>query len=207
MERPESLSIPPLAVCLTVAPSGLDMSNDTCLNGTEFADVDPVEHIARSAAGLLAVKAMEDASPRRADNLGDYLDGVFAWPGNGGIVAKNGVEASRSAWQLPLRAAFADRTNVTDCFLANGHWAACFGAIEAMYVDPSWASHPRAGVCAYPTWISDAPRTGASRTTRSSSISRRSAGSLAKVGKRSTVARRSRRAPERGKETACPFIT
>jgi predicted ester cyclase len=107
---------------------------DTALNRTDFDAVDPAEHLARSAASLHAVKAMEDALARGANNMGDYFLEGFAWRGNVGCGTKDGLAAFRRNWQLPLRAAFADRTYVTERFLADGDWAACFGHIEATHV-------------------------------------------------------------------------
>ncbi len=105
-------------------------------NRTDFDDVDPAEHLALSAASLAAVKAMEDALARGANNMGDYFHEGFAWRGNVGCGTKAGVAEFRRNWQLPLRAAFADRTYITERFLADGDWAACFGAIEATHVGP-----------------------------------------------------------------------
>ncbi len=105
-------------------------------NRTEFEKADPVEHLARSAASLAAVKTMEDALARGANKMGDYFHEGFAWRGNVGCGTKAGVAEFRRNWQLPLRAAFADRTYITERFLADGDWAACFGAIEATHVGP-----------------------------------------------------------------------
>ena len=105
-------------------------------NRTDFDAVDPVEHLSRSAASLGAVTAMEDALARGADSMGDHFHQDFRWRGNVGCGTKEGLAAFRRNWQLPLRAAFADRVYTTERFLADGDWAACFGAIEATHVGP-----------------------------------------------------------------------
>ena len=57
----------------------------------------------------------------------------FTWRGNYGCGTKEGLAAFRRNWQLPLRAAFSDRTYVTERYLADGDWAAAFGHIEATH--------------------------------------------------------------------------
>lgn len=106
----------------------------TALNHTDFDSVDPAEHLARSAASFRAVKAMEDALARAANTMEDHFEEGFAWRGNVGCGTKRGLAEFRRNWQWPLRAAFADRVYTTDRFLADGDWAACFGAIEATHV-------------------------------------------------------------------------
>jgi predicted ester cyclase len=108
-----------------------DQAPDNC---TDFARVDPAQHVARSAASLAAVNAMGDALARGANNMGDYFHDDFAWRGNVGCGTKHGVAEFRRNWQLPLRAAFADRVYVTERTVADGDRAGCFGHIEATHV-------------------------------------------------------------------------
>jgi predicted ester cyclase len=109
------------------------MTQTAGANRTDFERVDPAEHLARSEASFQAVKAMEDALGRNANNMADYFHESFLWRGNVGCGTKEGLAAFRRNWQLPLRAAFTDRVYTTERFLADGDWAACFGAIEASH--------------------------------------------------------------------------
>lgn len=112
------------------------MRDDAPPSHTDFDVVDPAEHLARSAASLRAVRAMEDALGRAASNMQDYFHEGFAWRGNVGCGTKDGLEAFRNGWQGPFRAAFGDRVYRTERFLADGDWAACFGHVEATHVGP-----------------------------------------------------------------------
>lgn len=112
------------------------MTDETEANRTDWARVDPAEHVRRSAATFRVVKDMEDALGRAANNMEDYFTAGFQWRGNVGCGTKDGLAAFRRNWQGPLRAAFAERTYTTERFLADGDWAACVGVLEGTHVGP-----------------------------------------------------------------------
>lgn len=91
------------------------------------------DHATQSAETLAAVRRMEDALGRSEMDMTPYFHEDFTWRGNQGCGTKEGVEEFRRNWQWPLRAAFSDRTYITEKFLADGDWAACFGHIEATH--------------------------------------------------------------------------
>jgi predicted ester cyclase len=91
---------------------------------------------ARSAATLEAIRAMEAALVAGSNDMAAHFHETFLWRGNRGCGTKRGLAAFRRNWQLPLRAAFADRVYRTERFLADGDWAACFGHIEATHSGP-----------------------------------------------------------------------
>lgn len=89
-----------------------------------------------SAQTLRVIQDMEHALAHNANNMGDYFHADFRWIGNFGCGAKEGLKAFRERWQLPLRAAFTERSYHTERFLAQGLWASCFGHIEATHSGP-----------------------------------------------------------------------
>ena len=107
------------------------MTQDDGENRTDFNNVDPAEHLARSAASYEVVKAMGDALARSAHNMEDYFHEDFQWRGNVGSGTKDGLASFRRNWQGPFRAAFADRVYTSEQYLADGNWVACFGTVEA----------------------------------------------------------------------------
>lgn len=94
---------------------------------------DADDHAARSAATLAAVRAMEDALAAGSDDMAAHFHEGLVWRGNAGCGTKRGLAAFRRNWQLPLRAAFTERTYHTERFLADGDWAAAFGHIAATH--------------------------------------------------------------------------
>jgi predicted ester cyclase len=76
---------------------------------------------------------MEGALGENADNMADYFHDDFRWMGNYGSGTKHGLAEFRRNWQLPLRAAFTQRSYKTERFLADGEWVSCFGHIEATH--------------------------------------------------------------------------
>ncbi len=82
---------------------------------------------------LTVIKAMENALAANANNMADYFHEDFRWMGNVGCGTKENLEAFRSNWQLPLRAAFTDRSYYTQAWIAQGEWASCFGHIEGTH--------------------------------------------------------------------------
>jgi predicted ester cyclase len=96
----------------------------------------PEDHAARSAATLDVIHRMEAALGAGSNDMGLHFHEDFLWRGNRGCGTKRGLAEFRANWQLPLRAAFTERTYLTEKFLADGDWAACFGHIEATHSGP-----------------------------------------------------------------------
>jgi predicted ester cyclase len=96
-------------------------------------DADAAAHRARSAATLDVIRRMEAALAAGSNDMAAHFHPDFTWRGNCGSGTKHGLAAFRANWQLPLRAAFTDRSYITERFLADGDWAACFGHIEATH--------------------------------------------------------------------------
>ena len=94
------------------------------------------DHAARSAATLAAIRAMEAALAANSNDMAAHFHDDFVWRGNRGCGTKHGLAEFRRNWQLPLRAAFTERVYLTEKFLADGDWAACFGHIEATHSGP-----------------------------------------------------------------------
>ena len=91
------------------------------------------DHTAASAATLGVIHRMEAALGAGSDDMAEHFHEDFVWRGNAGCGLKQGLDAFRRNWQLPLRAAFTDRKYITEKFLADGDWAACFGHIDALH--------------------------------------------------------------------------
>lgn len=94
------------------------------------------DHARQSAETLAAVKRMEDALGANSNDMAAHFHEDFKWRGNLGCGTKNSLAEFRANWQLPLRAAFTEREYITEKFLADGEWAACFGHIEATHSGP-----------------------------------------------------------------------
>jgi predicted ester cyclase len=97
--------------------------------GTLVGDSDP----AQSAKSLQVVRDMAAALGRASNDMGAHFHEDFRWMGNNGCGTKNGLAEFRRNWQLPLRAAFSDRTYVDEAMFAQGQWVAGFGYIEATH--------------------------------------------------------------------------
>jgi len=91
------------------------------------------EHRQKSAATLKVIKDMEQALADNSNEMSRYFHDNFRWMGNYGCGVKEGLQAFRDNWQLPLRAAFTDREYKTEKFLVDGDWASCFGHIEGTH--------------------------------------------------------------------------
>ena len=91
------------------------------------------EHQKKSAETLAAVRRMEDGLAAGELDMAKYFHEDFLWRGNTGCGTKVGLEAFRNHWQKPIRAAFTDRKYMTEHFMADGEWAACFGYIDALH--------------------------------------------------------------------------
>jgi predicted ester cyclase len=102
-------------------------------SGFDEEGFDPVEHARKSAESLAVVRRMEDALAAGSNDMGAHFHDDFRWIGNYGCGLKEGVDAFRRNWQLPFRAAFSDRTYLTERFMADGEWVSCFGHIEATH--------------------------------------------------------------------------
>lgn len=97
---------------------------------------DAEAHLARSQETLAVIRAMEAALAANSNDMAAHFHEGFVWRGNQGCGTKRGLAEFRRNWQLPLRAAFTDRVYLTEKFLADGDWAACFGHIEATHTGP-----------------------------------------------------------------------
>lgn len=93
----------------------------------------PQDHLDQSNETLAIIHRMEEALGANENDMSRYFHEDFRWVGNYGCGTKAGVKAFRENWQLPLRAAFTDRTYKTEKFLADGEWASCFGHIEGTH--------------------------------------------------------------------------
>lgn len=94
---------------------------------------DPHDHAMRSAETLRVVQEMENALGRASNDMHLHFHEDFTWRGNVGCGTKRGLDEFRRNWQLPIRAAFKDRTYTTEKFLADGDWASCFGILEGTH--------------------------------------------------------------------------
>ncbi len=92
-----------------------------------------LEHARQSEETLAVIRRMEQALAENSQDMHAHFHDDFRWIGNYGCGTKEGVEAFRRNWQLPLRAAFTNRDYKTDRFLADGEWASCFGHIEGTH--------------------------------------------------------------------------
>ena len=82
---------------------------------------------------LAAVRRMEAGLMAGENNMERFFHEDFIWRGNQGCGVKKSLAEFRKNWQLPLRAIFTEREYITEKFLADGEWAACFGHIEATH--------------------------------------------------------------------------
>ncbi len=89
--------------------------------------------IEEAEATRQVILRMEAALGDNANDMETHFHDDFRWMGNQGSGTKNGLQAFRSNWQLPLRAAFTDRTYKTERFICEGEWASCFGHIEGTH--------------------------------------------------------------------------
>jgi len=84
-------------------------------------------------SSLQVVRDMEAALAASSDDMAAHFHEDFRWMGNAGCGVKHGLEAFRSNWQLPFRAAFTERDYRTERFIEEGEWVSCFGSIEATH--------------------------------------------------------------------------
>lgn len=88
---------------------------------------------ARAEATRQVIQRMEAALAANADDMAAHFHEDFRWMGNRGCGTKTSLDAFRTNWQLPLRAAFTDRDYKTERVICEGDWASCFGHIEATH--------------------------------------------------------------------------
>ncbi len=86
-----------------------------------------------SKSPLEVVRAMEAALERNDDDLSPYFHDDFHWIGSYGCGTKRGLPEFDKAWHIPFRDAFHDCHFVTEHFMEDGDWAACFGHCEAIH--------------------------------------------------------------------------
>ena len=84
-------------------------------------------------ASRQVIMRMEAALAANSNDMAAHFHDDFRWIGNTGCGTKHGLDAFRNNWQLPLRAAFTDRTYNTVKFIAEGDWVSCFGHIEGTH--------------------------------------------------------------------------
>ena len=89
--------------------------------------------LSKTQESLAVVAAMTDALGANADDMHTYFTDDFRWMGNYGCGTKNGLEAFRNNWQLPLRAAFTDRVYCDEARVAQGEWVSALGFIVATH--------------------------------------------------------------------------
>jgi predicted ester cyclase len=88
---------------------------------------------AQTEASRQVILRMEAALGANSNDMAAHFHEDFRWMGNTGCGTKQGLQAFRDNWQLPLRAAFTDRSYVTERFIAEGDWVSCFGHIEGTH--------------------------------------------------------------------------
>ncbi len=90
----------------------------------------------QTEASRQVILRMEAALAANANDMDTYFHDDFRWIGNAGCGTKHGLPAFRANWQLPLRAAFTDRSYNTHKVIAEGDWVSCFGHIAGTHSGP-----------------------------------------------------------------------
>jgi predicted ester cyclase len=93
----------------------------------------PMTPMDQAEATRQVILRMERALGDNANDMETHFHEDFHWYGNQGCGTKNGLPAFRAHWQLPLRAAFTERTYHTDRLICEGNWASCFGHIKGTH--------------------------------------------------------------------------
>ncbi|MEX0318107.1 MAG: ester cyclase [Ruegeria sp.] len=98
----------------------------------------PVTRLWRGQSGqgaavkpLDVVQAMEGALQRSDVDVSDYFHEDFVWDANYGCGLKHGLQEFEQGWYLPFREFFGNRDFLTEHYMQDGDWAACFGACHA----------------------------------------------------------------------------
>lgn len=76
---------------------------------------------------------MTEALQAGSNDMEAHFHSDFRWIANTGCGTKNGIDEFRRNWQLPLRAAFSDRSYIEEARIAQGEWVASFGYIDALH--------------------------------------------------------------------------
>ena len=76
---------------------------------------------------------MTEALQAGSNDMEAHFHPDFRWVANTGCGTKNGIDEFRSNWQLPLRAAFSDRSYIEEARIAQGEWVSSFGYIDALH--------------------------------------------------------------------------
>ena len=89
--------------------------------------------LGRTDESMSVVVRMTEALQAGSNDMAGHFHSGFRWMANAGCGTKNGIEEFRRNWQLPLRAAFSDRSYNEQARLAQGEWVASFGYIDAIH--------------------------------------------------------------------------
>lgn len=89
--------------------------------------------LSKTEESLFVVVGMTEALQAGSNDMGAHFHQDFRWMANTGCGAKHGIDEFRRNWQLPLRAAFSDRSYNEEARLAQGEWVASFGYIDAIH--------------------------------------------------------------------------
>jgi predicted ester cyclase len=90
-------------------------------------------NLKKTEESLSVVVGMTEALQAGSNDMGAHFHQDFRWMANTGCGTKHGIDEFRRNWQLPLRAAFSDRSYNEEARLAQGEWVASFGYIDAIH--------------------------------------------------------------------------
>jgi predicted ester cyclase len=90
-------------------------------------------NLEKTEESLSVVVGMTEALQAGSNDMGAHFHQDFRWMANTGCGTKHGIDEFRRNWQLPLRAAFSDRSYNEEARLAQGEWVASFGYIDAIH--------------------------------------------------------------------------
>jgi predicted ester cyclase len=90
-------------------------------------------NLEKTDESLAAAVNMTEALQAGSNNMAAHFHSDFRWIANTGCGVKHGIEEFRRNWQLPLRAAFSDRSYNEEARLAQGEWVSSFGYIDAIH--------------------------------------------------------------------------
>ena len=87
----------------------------------------------KTEESMSVVVNMTEALQAGSNDMQAHFHTGFRWMANTGCGNKNGIAEFRGNWQLPLRAAFSDRSYIEEARLAQGEWVSSFGYIDAIH--------------------------------------------------------------------------
>lgn len=87
----------------------------------------------KTEESMETVIRMTEALQAGSNDMAAHFHEDFHWMANKGCGTKNGIREFRRNWQLPLRAAFSDRSYHEEARLAQGEWVSSFGYIDAIH--------------------------------------------------------------------------